>query len=388
VGSLVRAIAVALVALTLLAGPFVSWAAAEDKRCGEPGRSPCSILRPPEIAFQELGAGHLGPECVVLVGGFDSTSGDQAFDDLLHWINDDPAIRAVHFGDRRVESFRYDTTGPIDRSAEDLGRFVRSLKPACSSFDVVTHSMGGAVADRAFAQEWLSSADGVETYVALSGPHNGATLARALRGPIDADPLVALELSVLARSLGQGDPTSEAARYLARLETPHRTIRGPVAARLRLATDAMVLRRDTVDRRVETREYLPDPSLDELEGHGGVLHKDEARRVVRDATAYHLIVPDERSWLERTLADRVSRKLDADLADLYARLGSYAEHDTSAPYVLGAGGLAVIGAQRIGAAVADAVAAVLPRDHRAREGSTQQLPPPVPGPAPSPRPWR
>ncbi len=348
---LTRAVAIALLALAVLAGPSSSPASADTKQCGGRGRPACSILRPADALAIEV-TGRLGPECVVLVGGFDSTSGDTAFDDLLKWTNDDPSYSPLHFGAHRRERFAYDTTGPIDRSAEELGLFVKSLKSECSTFHLITHSMGGAVADRAFANEWLSPADGVETYIALSGPHNGAAFAKALRPPIEADPVVALELSLLARSIGQGDPTTAAARDLARMTTPHRVIRGLTAARLRLATDAMVLRRDAIDRRVETREYLPDLAFDQLDGHGGILHTREVRRVVHDALTADDLPPDARRARDRELAAAVSRAVDADVGAAYARLSEYLLTDPDAPLTLAKVTIPAVVAR----ALADAVA--------------------------------
>src|SRR5439155_589326 len=54
---------------------------------------------------------------------------------------------------------------------------IRSLAPTHSVVHIVTHSMGGVVADRAFAQG-LSHEDGVATYVAWSAPHSGSDAAR------------------------------------------------------------------------------------------------------------------------------------------------------------------------------------------------------------------
>lgn len=332
----VRAAAAAVVSVVALAGPAAEGASAEEKVCGGPGRPPCSILRPAEPALAIDRTSRLGPRCIVVVGGFDSTSGDRAFDELLQWTSDDPSFRVKFFGGPRDDGLGrderspYDTTGPIDESAETLGLFVHSLKTECSAFDLLTHSMGGAVADRAFAAGWLSAADGIETYTALSGPHNGAALAKALRPPIEKDPIIALELSALARSLGQADPTSAAARDLATLRPPSRTIRDVSTARLRLATDAMVLRRDTVDRRFEVREYMPELARDQIDGHGGILHTADVHSVIHDLLIAHEIDADTRAPREREIVTAVSRAVDAAVGAAYTALSDHLSLDPMA----------------------------------------------------------
>ena len=315
--------------IAALAGPLATTATADGGRCGDRGRPPCTVLRPPQLG-PPTDTHHLAPECIVAVGGFGSTSGDQAFDALLGWTSDEPLYQVFHFG-YRDDRFRYDTTGPIDVSGEDLRGFVASLAPDCRAIHIVAHSMGGAVADRAFSKG-LSGRDRVATYLALSSPHNGATLAQALRRPIERDPLIAIEIGVLARTLGQPDPTTSAARDLADLvvSRPRREIRVP-SARLRLATDAMVLRRDNIDRRSDVREYF---AVDALEGHGAILRNDQVRRVLQTTVASHAVAVDNRSSLERGVADAVSRKLDANLSDAYAGLSWYLTNDPSAPLVL------------------------------------------------------
>lgn len=341
------------IVITALAGPLATRGAADGGRCGDRGKPPCTILRPPQLG-PPSDTHALAPECIVAVGGFGSTSGDRAFDALLGWTGDESLYQVFHFG-HRDDRFEYDTTGPIDVSGEDLRSFVASLAPDCRAIHIVAHSMGGAVADRAFSKG-LSAQDRVATYLALSSPHNGATLAQALRRPIERDPLLAIEISVLARTLGQPDPTTQAARDLADLvvSRPRREIRVP-SARLRVATDGMVLRRDNIDRRADVREYF---ATDALEGHGGILHNDQVRRVLQTTVASHEIAVDNRSQLERGVADAVSRKLDADLSGVYAGLSWYLASDPSAPLALAEAYGAVALSKAVWRAVEDVLAEI------------------------------
>jgi hypothetical protein len=211
--------------------------------------------------------------------------------------------------------------------------------------------MGGAVVDRAIRMG-LSPHDRVATYVALSSPHNGATLAKALKPPIDRDPLVASEISVLARTLDQPDPTTPAGHDLATIDPPNRPIRATLPhARLRVATDAMVLRRDNVDRREDVREYF---AIGELEGHGGILHNDQVRRILQTTIASHAVAADNRSELERRIADAVATRVDSAMSAFYAETSEFLTLDPRAPFAL-AGAYAAI---EVGKAVRDALAEI------------------------------
>lgn len=330
----IRTCTIGLLVAAILLGPASGSASADRGRCGLPGRPACSILRPPELDALSTPESGLGPECIVTVGGFDSANGDVTFDDLLApWLQQDPLYQQYRFGSYRADRFPYDTTGPIDVSADDLRDLVRSIKGQCRGVHLLTHSMGGVVADRAFSMG-LSAHDRVATYVALSGPHNGGTLAKDLRPPIEANAVVALEISALAKIFGQPDPTTQAAHDLAELEQPRVLVRGIPHIRLRLATDPMVLRRDTADRRVDVREYLPEAWC-QWEGHGGILENDEVMSVIRATISSHRPAPDRRSAQELGLADRVSQAVDPILAGLYADVANLLRSD-AAPYILAA----------------------------------------------------
>src|SRR5260221_1270004 len=160
--------------------------------CTPPQRGPsCTILRPlaPPQRIPPPGA----PECIVAVGGLGSLNDDympdpktnktaDTFESLLAAFRNDPRYQIHRFGSSDEDpGFRYDTSGSIDAGGLALRDFVRSLSGRCALIHIVAHSMGGAVADRAFSLG-LSAADGVATYLPISAPHNVAVLAQILTG--------------------------------------------------------------------------------------------------------------------------------------------------------------------------------------------------------------
>ena len=105
-----------------------------------------------------------------------------------------PNIRSLIaklFGDPRYDIYRfgadpeypYDALGDLDVNARSLRDEVRAIAATHPAVHIVAHSMGGAVADRAFASG-LSANDGVATYVALAAPHNGSPTLAAARGAL------------------------------------------------------------------------------------------------------------------------------------------------------------------------------------------------------------
>ena len=338
---------VGLVLVPVLLAAAAMPALADGGRCGDRHRPACSILRPPDLSFGVSEVDPLKPDCVVLVGGFGSATGDDTFDELLRWADDDPRYTIVRFGRDLGERFPFDTTGPLDVSAEDLRGLVRAISPTCGATHVVSHSMGGAVADRAFALGFAPG-DHVITYIALSGPHNGATLARALRPAIESDPLIAVEASAIARTIHVPDPTTVAAAGLARTRAPD-VLPRVAHVRLRLANDLMVLRRDNMDRRVDVRELLP--TLGELEGHGGILHSARIADVIARAIAAHEILPDARSPAARILGDVLSRRLDAAATAAYADFGIYLRSGAEAEIALAEGELLALAVTTVANAI-------------------------------------
>jgi hypothetical protein len=179
--------------------------------------------------------------------------------------------------------------------------------------------MGGAVVDRAFSKGDVAAA-GVVTYIALASPHNGATLARAIRPAVDADAIFASSIGAVTRATRLGhDPTSAAVRDLARM-VPPRPARDVEAVRLRMVSDEFVLHRDNADRRVDVREYMPASAL-ETEGHGGIVHNVEVRDVVRSTILTHHVPDETRAPSELERAAFIAKAVDAALASVEGRVG-------------------------------------------------------------------
>src|SRR3989475_13302329 len=116
------------------------------------------IRRPPRST--------LFPYTTLFRSGYGSQVNDRAFDDLAARF---PADR---YDVRRLGDdphFPYDTYGPLDASAAALTDQIRAVGPRYGGINIVSHSMGGAVVDRAF-DDGLSAKDGVRTYVAIAAP--------------------------------------------------------------------------------------------------------------------------------------------------------------------------------------------------------------------------
>ena len=277
----------ALAATVVLGGP-----ASAD--CGDAGRPACTLLRPEPAPSRVTTDPGNGEKCVLMVGGLASpTDGsDEIFfatvlGDLV-WNVD---RRHIRFG---LDVGEYDTEGAISRSSAELGRAIRAISPGCASIHVLAHSMGGLVVDRALSKI-DPNAHGVATYVAMASPHNGATAARALRAAVALDPIVADAAAVL----GAPDLRSDAVRDLAAARPPRRLPRVDQHVRLRMTTDEIVYRADNFDRRVDVREFAPDPlSPREWLGHGGIVHNEDVQRIVRETIASGCVPPIGRngSW--------------------------------------------------------------------------------------------
>src|SRR4030088_2068879 len=146
-------------------------------------RPPLRVLRdvdaPTAPAAAERAVAAPDRELVVLVGGYQSCAcpDDGTFANLVRKLESDPHFDVVRFGaDPR---FPYDTYGAIAPNATNLRDQIRTLAPGYGGVHIVTHSMGGVVADQAFSLG-LSRADGVLTYVSWSAPHSGSDAARAI----------------------------------------------------------------------------------------------------------------------------------------------------------------------------------------------------------------
>jgi hypothetical protein len=242
-----------------------------------------------------------GRELIVLVGGYQSCAcpDDGTFDALRDRLAGNDRFDVVRFGaDPR---FPYDTYGPVQPSAINLRDQIRVLSPQYDGVHVVTHSMGGVVADRAFANG-LSYTDGVVSYVSWSAPHSGSDAARAL--------LIAGELSgsvngPFRESLLwlRKDIESPAMRDLARA-TPVPPPPGVVRLDLRVASDILVTARDAEDPGVPSRTLIGP-----LEGHGGILADpvalDLTIRTIRDRR----VPPEERHPMVVIAAEQQSEQV-------------------------------------------------------------------------------
>ena len=306
------------IALALLsAGGFA--ASADDGRPPAPsgaGRPPTTSpiplteLRPSEIRTAPVptavpGSDPVGgplrlperkKELVIFVGGYGSKVNDGAFDDLmarfppdlydLRRLGDDPR-------------FPYDTFGSVDANARILTDEVRGIGGDYAAVNLVSHSMGGVVVDRAFANG-LSTGDGVRTYVAIAGPHSGADYARApafllpIIGPVKE--IVRAGGVVAAR-----DPESAAIRDLATAR-PIRPPAGVARVDASLATDGLVNALDARDPGVPQRLFLPETPRELIDGHGGSLVNRQIGDLVVETVRTHAVPPDRRDPLTQIIA--------------------------------------------------------------------------------------
>jgi hypothetical protein len=235
-------------------------------------------------------------ELVIFVGGYGSQLHDGAFDELMARFPSDRYDVRRHGDDPR---FPYDTYGGIDANARILTDEIRSIGGDYSGVNVVSHSMGGVVADRAFANG-LSSGDGVRTYVAIAGPHSGADYARApafvlpIIGPVKE--IVRAPAVAAAR-----DPESAAIRDLATAR-PIRPPAGIVRVDVSLATDGLVNEFDARDPGVPQRLFLPATVRELVDGHGGSLVNRQIADLVIETVRTHAVPPDRRDPVTRLIA--------------------------------------------------------------------------------------
>lgn len=189
----------------------------------------------------------------------------------------------------RDPRFPYDTYGHVATNAAHLRDEIRSVSPGYGAVHVVTHSMGGVVADQAFAAG-LSRADGVATYVSLASPHSGSSYARG----IELVHAAAGDDGGLLRSLPLRfgmESSSDALRDLARA-APVRPPAGVVRLDLREMTDVLVPGYDHADPGVTSRVLTGA-----LEGHGGILDDREAIDLTLRTMASRRVPPDDRAAL-------------------------------------------------------------------------------------------
>ena len=266
-------------------------------------RPPSGVLRHVDAptASPVLGVAHRGRELVVLVGGYQSCAcpDDGTFDRLRDRLSALPDVDVVRFG--ADPHFPYDTFGAIEPSAVNLRDQIRSVADQYTAVHIVTHSMGGVVADHAFS-DGLSRADGVVTYVSWSGPHDGSDAARGLG------------IARLVTGTGDGafregllwlkmEPDSPAVQDLARV----RSVAPPdgvVRLDLREASDVLVTERDARDPGVPSRIILGA-----VEGHGGILSDPQALDLTVRTIETRRVPPDDRSLALRAAANETSERV-------------------------------------------------------------------------------
>ena len=304
---------VLLLLVVIFALPFTTAALIASADEGSPGapagasppiRPPLGVLRnvdAPRTSVVPLARNDPRTELVVLVGGYQSCAcpEDNTFDALRARLASSGGYTVVRFGaDPR---FPYDTFGAVDTSAANLRDEIRSLSSDYAGVHIVTHSLGGVVADRAFAQG-LSRGDGVVTYVSWSAPHDGSDAARAIE---------------LTRTVVPGDlsPVREGLLWL-RMEPDSPTVRDLARARamappagvarldLREATDVLVTGRDARDPGVPSRILAGRP-----EGHGGILDDPEAIDLTIATMSSRRVPPDERPRAVQVAAAETSRQV-------------------------------------------------------------------------------
>jgi hypothetical protein len=242
-------------------------------------------------------------ELIVLVGGYASEEDPHIFDAFRARIAKDGGYDVVRFGqDLGV----YETLGAVDANAVRLRDSVRTASTGYGGVHLVTHSMGGVVADRAFALG-LSAGDGVTTYVAWAAPHDGAYAAQALQSTLAVSGPARRDTRAFTTAHFR-DPDSAAVRDLARARASAPPP-GVVRLDLRLATDGLVSTADARDPGVASRVLLP-ASLAEMEGHGGILQSKEAFDLTMATIRSHTVPPDERGLALRAASDAVAQTID------------------------------------------------------------------------------
>ncbi len=298
-----------VVALFLVLAP-ASFAHAEDGRGTAPSiRPPEAVLRHVDAARTAVPAASAAPskELVVLVGGYQSCScqPDPDFETLRRSL-EGAGFDVVQFGtDPR---YPYDTYGHIAPNAVHLRDEVRSFSNQYDAIHIVAHSMGGVVADQAFAAG-LSADDGVVSFVSLASPHSGSDGARAMSrlraitGHVDA---LVRKVGLMARI----EPESDAASDLATVR-PIPAPRGVVRLDVRESGDAMVSGRDARDPGVTSRVIDGPP----LTGHADILTNPDVMRMTLDTMIGRRVPLDARS---RDLIDAAQR--NADQLDGIARV--------------------------------------------------------------------
>jgi hypothetical protein len=255
-------------------------------------------------------------ELIVLVGGLgtDQPPDQNPFKDLQARIPSG-TYDVLRFG---TDLGVYNTYDSIDENALHLRDSIRSVSGGYDVVHIVAHSLGGNVADQAFALG-LSSSDGVTTYVAWSAPHDGAHAARLARTTLALSGPAREDTRELAKAIKLHDPETAAVRDLASIRAIPPPA-GVVRLDLRMATDVLVSSSDARDPGVESRVLLPEsPWPWDWEGHGGILHSDQALDLTLATIKQKSVPPDDRGIVLRlaseAMSERISERVDA-LSDI------------------------------------------------------------------------
>ncbi|HEV8656214.1 MAG TPA: hypothetical protein VGR85_11955 [Candidatus Limnocylindria bacterium] len=272
---------------------------------GPPLRPPPTVLRAVERApaASEIAANAPKKELIVLVGGYGSGDDRHVFDAFRARAAQAGGYDVVLFGQ---DLGAYDTFGAVDANAVRLRDSIRSVSTDYGGVHIVTHSMGGVVADRAFALG-LSASDGVTTYVAWAAPHDGAHAAGALQTTLAVSGPARDDTRAFTTTYFR-DPDSAAVRDLARAHASGPPP-GVVRLDLRLATDGLVSSADARDPGVASRVLLPR-SFGDLEGHGGILKSDEAFDLTMTTIRSRAVPPDERGFALSAASEVMAQTVD------------------------------------------------------------------------------
>ena len=245
-------------------------------------------------------------QLIVVVGGYGSEYKDpRPLRNFVDQVNPSGDYDVLYFGSD--PAFPYNSYGSIDQNAHTLVAQVRAVSPSYGGVHIVTHSLGGNVADQAFAQG-LSAADGVRTYVALSAPHGGsaaATLSEftlAHLGPARAD------ANAIAR-VTTFEADTRAAQDLTRIR-PVGAPPGVTRLDLRLATDMVVSSDDAQDPGVQSRTLLPTTERGRWDGHTGILMERSAVDLTRQTLATGIVPPKANDRVGDALSYAVSKTAD------------------------------------------------------------------------------
>jgi len=283
---------------------------------GPPLRPPLTVLRVTETARPRAVVTSTTPEgppstreLIVLVGGYASRDQPPAFD-KFKTVAASGGYDVLEFGrDFGV----YDSYGPVCENAARLRDAVRTKSVGYGAVHIVTHSMGGVVADCAFALG-LSSSDGVTTYVAWASPHDGSHVARTVEGALSLSGPARDDTRDFAARFPFPSPDTAAMRDMARLRATAPPS-GVTRLDLRLATDALVSSADARAPGVDSRVLLPVSPRD-WEGHGGILENKEALDLTLATIQRKAVPADDRGIVLRAASDLISERISEQVGDV------------------------------------------------------------------------